>query len=586
MRRNNSKSSQGGAFKLFTRSFSSFFLGGERSDTQISQIPFFLVVVSAFIMITLAEKNTRRVRFEADERDALYQRKLDEMTTKFHTRCGVSDRQLQQMERERARLKGFEKDAERRKSQAAAFVETIQENEAKITSLEEALAKYEGEIKQLREEINTERANAKVKTVKDEDVHCKDVLGALALARKNVTEAEQRCQRRLNDCSVKTGKWKRKHASVMDKLALVSAKDAVAETRARVELFQQSIALTLVVYQSAPNSEWNVAQRLSKLKKLMDDDAKSNILASCHRPTDEDELSAKLDVLVKGLNAVRVEHEHAEENLASLLSEQKDGGDGSGEYVVGQERGTAAATVEVPVVGSRRGPGDVTTATGSTTGSTNGKLVAANGDGVPTTTTARTELASGDILKGGHRQTTKFMAKVPSSYVSPMLSSDTWANVPADTEAGSRKDDSNNSNVIEEVTCTIPTASDAPAHETFATMLMGVSPSVIVNGMPGVLCVRQRDMLRSSVMISLTMSGFIAAAALGMFFAARLALSLMCRRVANLCRRLCWCLNSTGCGGGLWRRGWAKTSGGHAVGAGAGAGRLGLGHIKQSKLDV
>lgn len=480
MRRKNS-SLEGGMFERLTANSFSFFLGdGVGTGDMKSNLSFAVVVMSAAIIIILAESRTRAVQLEAAERDTGYRHKLDEMESKFHTRCSVSDRQLQQMERDRARLKAFEKETSRIKLEREVSVETVQAQEAKIASLEAALAKRSVEMQQLRADLGVERANAMVKSVKDEDVHCKEVLGVLAGAKKNVTEAEKRCARRLDDANTKTEKWRRKHASLVDKMAVINARDTVTETQARVDNLQQSIALALALHHAAPNGEWKMAQRLARLK--LDDEAKSDILSSCHRPVDDDELTTRLNGLTKRLSQARSEHVHAEsrfENLETLPTAEK-------------TTSVAASTAAGEAAGE--------TAEGAAGPAARHPSTSGEDEGVtPTMSSATTEKHAGGVDR---------YAPIPSIVASPDATT---------------------------VSCSIPSSSDDPQRDTFATLLMGVSPSVIVDGMPGVLCVKQWDLLQSAVMISLTMSGFIAAAALGMFYAAKCALTMILRRVARSC---------------------------------------------------
>lgn len=465
MRRNKSSLARGMFERLAASSFS-FFLGdGVGKGDTISNRSFAVVVMSAVMIIILAESRTRAVQLEAAERDTGYQHKLDEMASKFHTRCSVSDRQLQQMERDRARLKAFEKETSKKKLELEVSMETVHAQEAKIASLEAALAKHSVQMKQLRADLSAEQANAMLKRVKDEDVHCKEVIDVLAGAKKNITEAEKQHAQRLSDAYIKMEKWKRKHASLVDELAVINARDTVAETQARVGNLQQSIALALALHHAAPNSGWKMAQRLARLK--LDDEAKSDILSSSHRPVDEDELTARLNGLTKRLSQARSEHARAESRLESF---------------------EAPSTAEKPASVAASG------AVGEATG----------------------EAASGEAAAGPAARLPSTSTSEDESVITPTPS------VGASFDAIA-------------VSCSIPSSSDDFRHDTFATLLMGISPSVIVDGMPGVLCVKQWDLLQSSVMISFTMSGIIAAAALGMFYAAKCAVEMMFRRVARSC---------------------------------------------------
>ena len=307
--------------------------------------------------------------------------------------------------------------------------------------------------------------------MRDEDVHCKDVLNTLAGARKNVTAAEQRCERRVEECRGKTDKWKRKHASLTDKLAVINAGNAVTETQARVGHLRQSIALALAVHHAVPNGEWKVAQRLAGLKTL-DDEAKSDILSSCHKPTEEkdDELhfTARLNGLAKRLNTARVEHGHAEDRLEALSSSASSNGGGSG----GGGGGGGGD-------GDGGGGGDGATNNGAAAGDAvvGGVIVVGKGEVGAAAGSARTAGQSG---MGGEEHAN---VTTPTTKEQELATSATRPRLEEVTASPSWPAGA-------PVNCLIPTDSDAPSHETFATMLMGVSPSVIVEGMPGVLCAK------------------------------------------------------------------------------------------------
>ena len=409
-----------------------------------------VVVVASVLMILQSEFRARAVQRDADERDAASRAKLEEMEARFRTRCGVSDHKLQLMEVQRVKLKACQ-------TERVALLGTISDHEKKEADANVAVDALKDEVNRLTHEVVAIKANALVHSVKDEEVHCREAMTNLTLAKKHVADAEKACARRLEESDVKISKWKRKHETALSKAKFAKAESILSEARAKEDQLKQNFAVTLAMHHTVKDAEWKIAARLVKFK--LDDDDKSVILSKCHRTTDEVDLMSKLERLARMLDKAHEEREAAKAEYENAFA---------------------------PMI----------------------------------------------ILNPGEARVNS-SALLAAACAEGNCNGSTTANVaPASPPISSQK---------KSVSCWIPQDSDVE-QDTIATLVTGVSPSVFVEGMPEILCLKRSELVTSSLWICSALLFIATLALIALYstarFAARLALHTVAFPFVVLRRRI------------------------------------------------